>query len=183
MIYLFGINPVARYLIYELRGRDGIELIVDDEYFQEEKYLEFNVRKLSNVSVSSVSTVYNCVGYRDLGRRREIGDYFFKKGILGTFLSPNAKIHSSTNVSDGAIIFDNVHIEMNCSIGMHTIMWSGSRVCHDSQIGIANFHAAGSIIGGQCTIGNECFFGFNSSVIQRTTVGNNICVKANSFFQ
>jgi acetyltransferase-like isoleucine patch superfamily enzyme len=182
MIYLFGINPISDYILENI-DNSIIEFIVSDEYYKNESHSNIKIKKLSQINFSIDDVVYNCLGYKNLALRNEIGNFFRKKRILKSFVSKKSNISKNTNIADGNIIMDHVSIELNVSIDSDNIFWSGSRVCHDTKIGKSNFFASGSIIGGGCTVQNFSFFGFNSSVKQNTILDDSTFVQANYFFQ
>lgn len=184
MNYLFGWNPVAEFIVDELAAQgariDGI--IVDDAYLSGRPLnIGLEVFSLGKVTFSPTDSVFNCLGYRNLVRRIEVGDYLKSAGVLTSFVSREAKLYPGSKVEPGAVLLGNVIVERNSVIGEHCLLWGGARVCHDSRLGRGVFMASGAIVGGQCDIGDTCTIGFNSSVKEKSRLRTGTRVGANRF--
>lgn len=184
MNYLFGWNPVAEFIVDELDalGARISGIIVDDPYFSgRPQDIGYEVFSLGKVAFGPTDSVFNCLGYRNLVRRIEIGDYLKSAGVLKGFVSCEAKLYPGAKVGAGVVLLGNVIVERNSVIGEHCLLWGGARVCHDSRIGRGVFMASGSIVGGQCDIGDICTIGFNSSVKEKSRLRTGTQVGANRF--
>lgn len=186
MNYLYGWNSVAEFIHDELttlgQPLDGV--IVDDTYLGGLQLPSgLALLPASTARLTTDTSVINCLGYRDLGRRVEIGDHLKSLGVLKSFVSSQAKIHPSTGIGLGSVLLGDVLLERSCRIGEHCLLWGGSRVCHNSSVGRGVFMAAGSIVGGGCTVGDESSIGFNSSIREKCSMPNRTKVGANRFWR
>lgn len=185
MKYLYGWNSVSEF-IYDELSESGYKLdgvIVDDQYHLSSPHTEcLPIISSSKVKLSSNDQVINCLGYKNLSRRVEVGELLFSVGALQGFTSKHAKVHPTSIIGPGSILLGDVTIERKATIGKHCLLWGGSRICHDSNLGHGVFMASGSIIGGGCTIGHESTFGFNSSMREKSIMPNKTTVGANRFW-
>jgi NDP-sugar pyrophosphorylase family protein len=186
MNYLFGWNPVAEFVLDEFAA-SGISIhgvVMDDAYIGNTTCPnDLPIHKLSSISFKSEDSVINCLGYKDLERRIQIGELLLRLGVLKSFISRHAQVHPSTLIREGAVLVGDVVIERNCEIGKHGLLWGGSRICHDSTLQAGVFLASGSIIGGGCTVGQTCSLGFNSSMREKSYMPNGTKVGANHFWR
>lgn len=84
------------------------------------------------------------------------------------------------------IIEDHVEVGSCCTIcratvdittiGRYTKIDDHIHVAHNIKIGRRNQITAGTILGGSCQIGNDCFLGLNSTVKNKVRIGNNVLV-------
>lgn len=186
MNYLFGWNPVAEFVLDEFRERNvSVEaVLVDDSFFDP------NVPAgcLPVMPVSAVDlqagrdAVINCLGYSNLDRRLQVGEFLEIRGVSTTFVSRRANVAASSVIGIGCVLLGDVVVERACVIGEHSLLWGGSRVCHDSHTGKAVFMASGSIVGGFCDIGSRSAIGFNSSVKERSLMPPGTRTGANRFW-
>lgn len=184
MNYLYGWNPVAEFIVDEFAAVGGhIDgIVVDDSYFSGGlQHIGHDVFPLGKIAFGPRDTVLNCLGYRNLVRRIEIGDYLNSAGVLRSFVSRDAKLYPGSRVELGAVLLGDVIVERNSVIGEHCLLWGGARVCHDSRVGRGVFMASGSIVGGQCVIGDACTIGFNSSVKEKSRLRGGTRIGANRF--
>jgi len=186
MNYLFGWNAVAEFIVDELHstGTPVGGVIVDDAYLQQlTPPTGITLIPASSIRFAPGQTVINCLGYRDLGRRIKVGEQLQTYQVLRSFVSQQARVHTTAVVENGAVLLGDVLVERNCRIGAHSLLWGGSRVCHDSVIGRGVFMAAGSIVGGVCKVGDTSSIGFNSSMREKSTMPAGTKVGANRFWR
>ncbi|MDD2228291.1 MAG: UDP-3-O-(3-hydroxymyristoyl)glucosamine N-acyltransferase [Candidatus Cloacimonetes bacterium] len=84
----------------------------------------------------------------------------------------------------GVLIEDNVRIDALCDIGRgtlgDTIIGSGTKldvgcyVAHNAKLGRDNVIIGHSMICGSVIVGNGCWFGANTVIIDRISIGNNV---------
>lgn len=186
MNYLYGWNSVAEFILDEFTENglpvDGV--VVDDVYIHDLVCTaKVRVIPASALSLTSADKVINCLGYRDLARRISIGERLRASGVLERFVSATAKVHRTSSVADGSIVLGDVVIERESKVGMHCLLWGGSRVCHNSQLGEGVFLASGAIVGGACHVGNLCSLGFNSSMREKSCMPDGTKLGANRFWR
>lgn len=186
MIYLYGWNPVSEFILDELKSLgapiDGI--IIDDAFLDAlDEPSGVNIISYSRISLIPGDKVINCLGYKDLDQRVLIGERLLTFGVLQSFISKQAQVHDTASIATGTVLLGDVVIERRCRIGKHSLLWGGSRVCHDSSVGNGCFFASGSIIGGACSVGHACSVGFNSSIREKSIMPDGTKVGANRFWR
>ncbi len=186
MNYLFGWNAVAEFVVDEFTSL-GIPIhgiLIEDSYiYRVPLKTTLPVFASSSISFKSKDKVINCLGYKNLEHRIRIGEYLLRLGVLTSFISTKAQVHPSTRIGLGTILVGDVIIEKGCEIGNHGLFWGGSRICHDSKLESGVFLASGSIIGGECNVGQVCSLGFNSSMREKSSMPNGTKVGANFFWR
>ena len=186
MTYLYGWNAVSEFVLdeFESLGIPVEGVIVDDEFIDTlDQTNGIYIIPYSQVSFAPRDRVINCLGYKDLNQRIYIGERLLSFGILQTFVSKQAYVHRTASIDVGAVLLGDVVIERNCRTGKHSLLWGGSRICHDSSVEQGCFFASGSIVGGASTIGRVCSVGFNSSIREKSVVPEGTRVGANCFWR
>jgi sugar O-acyltransferase (sialic acid O-acetyltransferase NeuD family) len=100
----------------------------------------------------------------------------FKTGVspdrFETIVHPSAAISRTARIGRGTVIFQNVTITSNVSIGEHVIVLPNSVISHDDIIGDYTCIAGGVCISGGVRIGRLCYLGTNSAIIGNIDVGD-----------
>ena len=187
MLYLFGWNAISHLIIDELYDKSILinGIIMDKSFITDDivNNCKYKIFDFNQMQFNIGDTVINCLGYKDLFRRKIVGEKLLALNVLKSHISAKADVSSSAKISDGVILLGNVTIEANAFIGSHSIIWGGARVCHDAHLGSSVFMAAGSILGGYSTIGDFGKIGFNSAIKQETIVPNNTIIGACSYYK
>jgi len=186
MNYLYGWNSVAEFIFDEMEdlGTPIKGVVIDDGFMLKTSCPDHvPVFPVSKMVFNPLDGVYNCIGYKDLKQRINVGERLLGLGVLKSFISRQARVHRSTRIGAGTVLVGDVVIERGCDIGKHGLYWGGSRICHDSSIGPGVFLASGSIIGGACTVGETCSLGFNSSMREKSSMPSGTKVGANRFWR
>lgn len=183
MIFVYGWNAVAEFIADELAEKSmTIEgILVDQGFAPPGQETPFAVIPVADFDFHASHSVYNCIGYRNLQRRTEIGEMLGKARVLKSFISDRASIHGSAKIGEGAVILGDVVVERGANIGDHALLWGGSRVCHDSSVGPGCFLAAGSIVGGYASVGPCVAIGFNSSIKEKSRIPAHVKTGANRY--
>lgn len=101
-----------------------------------------------------------------------------KKYVLANYVSSNSVVSDSAIVGENNVFFQGVQIEPFVNIGDNNVFWSSVNICHDVIIASHSFIAAKSIVGGFSEIGDNCFLGFNSTIIQNIKVADESLIGA-----
>lgn len=186
MLYLFGWNSLSKVIISAL-NEESIEVdgvVMSDDYISEDikNNCEFKIYSLNSITFNKGDEVINCLGYKDLNKRKIIGEKLLGLKVLRSFISQKADVSKSAKILHGAILLGNVTIESDAIVGNHSIIWGGARVCHGAHLGDAVFMASGSIVGGNSTLGNFVKIGFNSAIRQETTVPDGTSIGACNYY-
>lgn len=91
-----------------------------------------------------------------------------------TYIDPTAKIGCNIMIYPGAIIDKNVSIHDGVTLNLGTV------ISHDSEIGACSFMAPQACIAGFSHIGECCFLGIGTRVIDNLSICNNVQTGAGS---
>jgi sugar O-acyltransferase (sialic acid O-acetyltransferase NeuD family) len=87
-------------------------------------------------------------------------------------IHPTASVSHMSKLGRGVVVFQNVTITSNVSIGNHVIILPNSIISHDDIIGDYTCVAGGVCISGCVVIGYSCYVGTNSSIIGNVKIGD-----------
>ena len=97
-----------------------------------------------------------------------------------TFTHPTAIIGDHVDVGDGSFIGAYSIITTDVVIGKHTILNRANHIGHDTKIGLGLSMMPGSIVSGNCEIGNSVYIGTNATIKQRVRITNSVTIGLNS---
>ena len=113
--------------------------------------------------------------------RYEIVNKLPKETKYFSFIHPTALILSDdVNVDEGSFIGAYSILTTNIKIGKHSILNRYCQIGHDSQSGDYLTMMPGSVISGNCNIGNRVYFGTNSSVKEKINICDDVTIGLNS---
>ena len=138
---------------------------------------KFGVQVLGNLACASD---FSSVGFIDcLGSPRS---YHLRESILEknglAELEFETLVHSSVmmaedaSIDKGSILFPNVVVLSNVTVGRHVTILSGTVLNHDVVVGDWSILGSGVMLSGTVTVGNTCYLGTASSVREGVTVGD-----------
>lgn len=184
-VVIFGAGQLAIQALHYLceASRDVHAFAVDHRFLVATSTL----CDLPVVAVSSLPKLYpphGCemfiaVGYRRMRARREAYERMQAAGYrFVNVVSSQAVVDSRAELGDNNLIFPGCIIESNVSIGSNNVFWSGTTVCHDSRVGNHNFLAPRTVIAGNCSVQDLCFFGVGSICIDGLHVRSETYLRA-----
>jgi sugar O-acyltransferase (sialic acid O-acetyltransferase NeuD family) len=159
----------------EVRAQLGekIKCFVDEEYFVE------NNNNVFPISVFDPTKYKVLVAIGDSKLRKLMVERLPNETQFFSFIHPSAQILSQDFVlGEGSIVCAGCIITTNCKIGKHAHLNLLSTVGHNCTIGDFFTTAPGTKISGDCKIGDSCYFGTNSVVIQKKNITKNVIVGA-----
>lgn len=113
--------------------------------------------------------------------RYEIVNKLPKETKYFSFIHPTALILSDdVYIDEGSFIGAYSILTTNIKIGKHSILNRYCQIGHDSQSGDYLTMMPGSVISGNCNIGNRVYFGTNSSVKEKITICDDVTIGLNS---
>ena len=153
-----------------------IAFTLDDEFIDEDTYLNLPVIKFSEVEKKyppSNFEMFICLSYTNMNKLREKKYFEAKeKGYnLVSYISSKCTYLSKNNPGDNCFIFENNTIQPFVKIGNNIIIWSGNHIGHHSTIKDHNFISSHVVVSGNCIIESNSFLGVNS------TIGHNIVIE------
>ena len=186
-ILIFGGGEFARLVRrYIARYTDwkAVAFVVDAAYR--------NVDKLDGLPVLSYEEALRALPPADVGAAVAIGykgmssgrrDAFKRLKTAGYSL-PNL-IHPSAFVEcdaigEGNLILEQCDICFGSRMGDCNLFWGGAMLSHDTVVGSFNTFARADF-GGFCVVGDNCFFGLNSTVKDHVKVADFTFVGPNGY--
>ncbi len=125
--------------------------------------------------------MFVAVGYSNMRARKVMYINACKKNYtFVNYISPHANIDASTIIGVNNVVLQGTQIEPLCTVGNNNIIWSSVNICHDTIIGSHCFFASQSLMGGFSKAGDNCFVGFNATVIQHVTLADETLVGTKS---
>jgi sugar O-acyltransferase (sialic acid O-acetyltransferase NeuD family) len=86
-------------------------------------------------------------------------------------ISPAAHVLPDAKIGQGVMVFPHVVISRNVLLADHSIVNSGSTLSHDTSIERYGTISPGVHLAGNVSVGEGCYLGIGSSVIQRVSIG------------
>ena len=111
--------------------------------------------------------------------RRDISAQF-KDNIWTSLIHPRACVDKTVKVGSGALVCAGATIQIDSSIGVHTIINTNASVDHDSMIGDFVHVAPGVNLAGNVTVGCGAMIGIGAAVLPGLRIGKNSIVGAGS---
>lgn len=91
--------------------------------------------------------------------------------LLATLIHPSVLMSDHVSIEPGGIICAGTIITTNVAIGKAGIVNLGGFIGHDTVLGDCVSMMPASNLAGEVTVGDGCYFGMNSCVINRTKIG------------
>lgn len=188
-LVIFGVSGFALQMKYYFEQTGNYRVIafaVDAEYRVEREFCRLPVittDELVSHKESNEIVCFLALGYRDMLARKNKFDELKKKGCqFVSYISPHATIQiSNEDIGENSVILANSVIEPFAYIENNVFVWSNATVCHDVKIMSHCFVAAGTVIGGNCSLEECSFIGFNSTISSNCKIARSTLIGANSF--
>lgn len=123
------------------------------------------------------------IGYRNMNQIKE-HEYKRYKDMGYTFenyIHPTAIIEKDVVIGKGNNIFEGVIIQAGTRIGDANLIYGGTLIAHENIIGSFNSFSVKACIAGCTKIGNNCFFGANSTTRDHINVADYTLVGAGTY--
>jgi sugar O-acyltransferase (sialic acid O-acetyltransferase NeuD family) len=179
-----------KYLIFGSGGfaKEVIDYIESDDH---EIVGVISTQKFNSESYSKRYKIYSDVSelsyIADLQFILAVGDIKTKQIIVsknenrwGTFIHSKSYVSKHAKIGKGSIICPFATVLGDSVIGKFTTLNVYACVAHDNVIGNYVTYSPYSGSMGNCTIGDECFFGTAAYAIPKIKLGNRIAVSAGS---
>lgn len=149
--------------------------------FVDSKYYIKNNKNIKPLSEFNPNEYEVIVAIGDSRDRYDVVQRLPKETQYFTFIHTTALILDKTiKIGKGSFIGAYSILTTNIQIGNHSMLNRGCQIGHDSIAGDYLSMMPNSIISGNCNIGNNVYFGTNSSVKQKITICNNVTIGLNS---
>jgi sugar O-acyltransferase (sialic acid O-acetyltransferase NeuD family) len=87
-------------------------------------------------------------------------------------VSPLACISPTAKIGRGVIIFPQVFVSCDVTVGDYATLNVASTVSHDAQVGDFSNVSPGAHLAGNVTLGEGCFVGIGANIIQGVSIGS-----------
>ena len=113
---------------------------------------------------------YVVVAIANCSVKKSIVTKLGEKYNFATIIYPTVRISKSIEIAQGTIIYPGVTLTVNTKIGNHVLISGNCGIGHDTVIGDYSSVLWGSNFSGYDTVGESCFIGVGSKVIQRIDI-------------
>lgn len=158
----------------EIINQIGTDLIcfVDEPYFTE------GTRLISEFKSEEYEVI---IAVADPETRKKIYEKLPSNTKFFTFIHPTALImNEDIEIGEGSFIGAYSILTKNIKIGKHSLLNRGCQIGHDTVCGDFLSMMPGSIISGNCKIGNQVYIGTNSSIREKITLCDNVVIGLNT---
>lgn len=168
---IFGYGGHAMEVYYQM-GSSETHFFVDDEYSND---IAKPISTFDPEQYEIIIAVSNPL------EREKIVNKLPKETKYFTFIHPTTLIFGNKiEIEEGSFIGANTILTTNIKIGKHSILNRGNQIGHDTIIG--NYFSAmpGSIVSGNCKIGDRVYLGTNSSVKEKIEICDDVTIGLNT---
>lgn len=109
---------------------------------------------------------YVVVAIANCSVKKSIVTKLGEKYNFATIIYPTVKVSKFIQIGQGTIIYPGVILTVNTKIGNHVLISGNCTIGHDTVIGDYSSVLWGSNFSGYDTVGESCFIGVGSKVIQ-----------------
>lgn len=121
------------------------------------------------------------VGYKHRSFRKRVYEWAKGHGVpVATFVHPTSYVERSALIEQGSIVLVNCTVDMKARLGENVLLSSRSFVSHHVRIGSHTFCGPAVNLAGHSEIGECCFIGINTTLIDGVRVGTNVQTAAGS---
>lgn len=163
---LIGNGGHAREVMAQMNKR--LVRFVDDDFYVEEE----NVYKLSEFDNNEFEVL---VAISDVNVKKNIVSKLPNNTKFFSFIHPTAIVLSS-KIGEGSFIGAYSVVTCDITIGSHALLNRSNHIGHDCVIGDFLSMMPGSIISGNCTIGNNFYLGTNASIKEKIKICDDVIV-------
>jgi sugar O-acyltransferase (sialic acid O-acetyltransferase NeuD family) len=121
------------------------------------------------------------VGYKHRIFRKEVYERAKGHGVpVATFVHPTSYVEKSALIQEGSVVLVNCTVDMNARVGANVLLSSRCFVSHHVEIGSHTFCGPAVNLAGNAGIGECCFLGIGTILIDGVRIGTNVQTAAGS---
>ncbi len=167
---IIGYGGHAREVLAQMGKK--LPCFVDDDYVCEKTL------PLSSLDIKKYKVM---VAIADPVGRANVIKKLPKETKFFSFIHPTALIlDKNIKIGKGSFIGAFSILTTNIKIGSHTILNRSNHIGHDTTIGDYFSAMPGSVVSGNCIIGNCFYLGTNLSIKEKINITNNVTIGLNS---
>jgi sugar O-acyltransferase (sialic acid O-acetyltransferase NeuD family) len=153
------------------------QMKTDVVFFVDDQYVTDKTLPISKFNHQEYEVI---IAIGDPNTREKICKKLTKETKYFTFIHPTALIMDNTiEIGEGSFIGAYSILTTNIKIGKHTILNRFCQIGHETQCGQYLTMMPGSVISGNCTIGDRVYFGTNSSVREKIKICDDVTIGLN----
>lgn len=187
-IAIVGSNNLSERLIYyfeEVGYGKVIGMFDDFESINTIKYDRPIIGKVEDIpglfKKGAFDLISNTIGYNNRKFRKGIHEFLKDLQIpLATFVHPSSFVEKNAIIKEGVVVLTNCTIDINAQVNENVVLSSRCFVSHDVKIGSNTYCAPAVKLAGYSEVGECCFLGINTTVIDRVKIGDNVQTAAGS---
>lgn len=160
-------------LEYGVKVEDVACFMEKDEFYTVEEVMGVKVIKESEFNPEKYDVI---IGLGDSKKRKIIAEKLPKETTYATLIHPTVICSEFVTIGEGTVISAGSILTCNITIGKHAQLNLQTTICHDAVIGDYFTTAPGVRLSGNCTIGNQVYFGTTASVRQGTTITDDVTI-------
>lgn len=187
-VAIYGAGHLGRQLSHYVRHHGGVELVgfVDDTRPAGQPVIDglptlgglAGLAGTPGLGPSDVVLAFG-IGYADMGARRAALERVRNSGWgLYTFVHPRAFVEPGVELGEGSIVLAHALLDQQVRVGAGCYIDVGVRLTSGTTVGCNNWLSAGTTTGSRVSIGDDCFFGMDCTVVTDVRMGNRLFVNA-----
>ncbi|MDB5037798.1 MAG: putative transferase [Bacteriovoracaceae bacterium] len=185
-LILIGDSLFAQ-IAYEYFTHDSeyevVAFAVERQYIKQKSLFEVPITAFEDLEkeFSAQEHYFYCaIPYNQLNRlRTRLYLSAKEKGYKpASYISSRAFVWRNTKLGEHLFIFEDNTIQPFVEIKDNVVLWSGNHIGHHSKIGKHTFISSHVVISGNVDIGESCFFGVNSTIINNLKISDDTLVGA-----
>lgn len=166
---IFGYGGHAREVISFLG--ENVDIFVDDKFSND------FLKPISSFD-PEIYEIMICLGESSL--RKKVKESLPNNTKYFSFIHPTSIVSNDIKIGEGTYIGPYSILTTNIKLGNHCILNRVVQIGHDSTIGDFFSAMPGSIVSGNCEIGDSVYLGSNSSVREKSKITDDVIVGLNS---
>lgn len=160
---------------YAIDDRHYSNVVFFDDLTNEEEVNNYKViGKVSDIEKQYKKGLFNeliiGIGYNHLNKRKEI--FASLKDIIpfATIIHSTCWIDSTAEIMKGCVLYPNSTFDFRAKVKENTVITNDCTIAHNTIIGAHSYYAARAMIAGFVEIGEKCFIGLNSIIIDHVNI-------------
>lgn len=156
--------------------------VVDDEFYIADMIIDgTRVYPLSEMLASFPPDkffAHVALGFRELNKIRQLKYEQIKSMgyVMASYVCSKSAFWPDLTIGDNCFILENQTIQPTVKIGNNVMLWSGNHIGHRTIIRDHAYLSSHVCVAGYCDIGQRSFLGVNSTIKDRTIIGDDCFV-------
>lgn len=121
--------------------------------------------------------LFIAIGYNHLGFKQELFKRFTSIP-MATIVHPSAIVEDTAVLQGGNLLYAMAYVGPRCTMEFGSVLNIMSYLAHDIILGNCSFMSGGINVGGKTNIGERCFIGLSTAIIDEVTICNDVFLGA-----